>query len=82
MAYICLGCNEVFRAPMRYVEMHNLDTPPYEEYYACPFCGDAYAEAYECEECGKHITGTYIKTKCGVRICENCYTVYELGDEY
>ena len=81
MAYICLDCNETFNVPKRYVETYGLDTPPYDKYYACPFCGGAYAEAYECDECGHWIAGEYIKTASGRRICENCYDAYELGDE-
>ena len=81
MAYICLDCNRTFKVPKHYVETHNFDTPPYEEYNGCPFCGGAYAEAYECDECGQYITGSYIKTKSGARICENCYEIYDIGDE-
>ena len=81
MAYICLDCNETFNVPKLYVETYGLDTPPYKEYYACPFCGGAYVKAYECDECNHWITGEYIKTASGQRICENCYNTMEIGDE-
>lgn len=81
MSYICLDCEEIFEKPKLYIETHNLDTPPYEEFYLCPYCGGDYAETYECDECGHWITGEYIKTASGQRICENCYNTMEIGDE-
>ena len=79
--WICLDCNELFQDPAHYVNTHSLDTPPYEEYDGCPYCGGAYAEAHECDCCGEWITGDYIKTADGKRYCENCYITMELGDE-
>lgn len=79
--YICLDCDGTFREPEHYVETHGLDAPPYEEYDACPFCGGAYVKAHECDECGRWIIGEYIKTANGRRICQNCYTTYEIGEE-
>lgn len=79
--WICLDCNELFQDPVHYVNTHNLDTPPYEEYYGCPYCGGTYVEAHECDCCGEWIIGDYIKTEDGKRYCEKCYTTMELGDE-
>lgn len=79
--FICLDCEKIFSEPRRYIEKHNLDTPPYEFFYICPYCGGDYARAYECNECGHWITGEYVKTASGQRICENCYNTYDLGDE-
>ena len=81
MEYICLNCNETFDEPKEYVETHGLDIPPYEILYKCPYCGGDYVKAYECDTCGCYINGTYVKLESGERICENCYTKYELGDE-
>ena len=81
MTYICLDCDRTFIKPKRYIETHGLSTPPYEEYYGCPYCVGDYAVAHECVECGHWINGPYIKLKSGERICENCYTTYEIGDE-
>lgn len=39
-----------FERPERYVERHNLDTPPYEEFYGCPVCAGAFEEYNEEEE--------------------------------
>lgn len=80
--FVCIDCGKIFSNPRNYVESHGLDTPPYESWKGCPSCGGAYTEAFECDECGCWITGEYIKTKNGQRICENCYTTCELGDEY
>ena len=81
MEYICFECNCIFENPKLYVETHNLDTPPYEEVYACPHCGGDYAKAIKCDECDKYIVGSYVKLKSGERICEDCYITYEIGDE-
>ena len=79
--WICLDCRETFEEPKRYVETHNLDTPPYEIFYVCPYCNGNYVEAHMCDMCGYYINGEYIKLVSGERICEDCYTKYELGDE-
>ncbi len=79
--FVCLDCGCTFEDTRHYVEKHNLDTPPYEEWDGCPSCGGAYTEAHECDECGHWITGEYIKTASGQRICESCYRVMDLGDE-
>ena len=79
--WICLDCNSLFQDPKHYVEMHNLDTPPYEEYDGCPYCGGAYARAHKCDCCGSWIVGDYIKTDDGKRYCDNCYISIELGGD-
>lgn len=79
--FICLDCGAIFCDTKHYVEKHNLDTPPYEEWNGCPMCGGSYAEAHECDECEHWITGEYIKTASGRRVCENCYSVMDLGEE-
>lgn len=81
MQYICLDCDRTFDEPRRYVETHGLNTPPYEVFYICPYCGGDYVEAHECDECGRWITGDYIKTASDRRICENCYITYAIGEE-
>ena len=79
--FICYDCEKTFDEPRVIVETHNLDTPPYETYSACPYCHGAFTEAYKCDCCDEWITGPYIKLKSGERICEECYTTYELGEE-
>ena len=81
MEYICLDCDGLFTEPRKCVETHGLDTPPYEVFYICPYCGGDYAEAHECNVCGHYIHGEYIKLVSGERICENCYNKYTIGDE-
>ena len=81
--YVCLECQCVFEEPHYYVEKHGLDTPPYEEFGACPNCGEAYVEAHICDCCGEYIaTKNYIKTMDGERFCEDCIENMKLGDEY
>ena len=79
--WICCDCSNVFDEPRIWVEKHGLPAPPYETYSACPKCGGTFAEAYECGCCGHWIDGSYIKLNSGERICENCYTIYNLGEE-
>lgn len=79
--FVCLDCCRIFQDSKHYVDHHGLDTPPYEEYDGCPYCGGVYAETYECAECDRWIIGEYIKLGNGDRICERCYITYEMGDE-
>lgn len=79
--YICLDCQRLFDEPKRHIERHGLDTPPYEEWNGCVYCGGAYAEAQTCNYCGDYIIGDYIKTADGYRYCEDCFTRMEIGDE-
>ena len=79
--FVCLECGSIFEEPAYWEEEHGLDTPPYESMSGCPSCYGSYVEAYKCDECGDWIDGKYIKTDSGDRICENCYIVYELGEE-
>jgi hypothetical protein len=79
--FVCLGCGGIFSEPKHWYETHGLSTPPYEEFSGSPCCSDAYTEAYTCSHCGDYITTeNYIKIN-GDRYCENCYNIYELGDE-
>jgi hypothetical protein len=70
-----------FYEPKIWVETHGLDTPPFEQYSGCPSCGGAFTKIYKCECCDEWITGPYIKLNSGERICEECYTTYDLGEE-
>ena len=78
--YICHDCGHMFSTPKQWIETHNLDAPPYEEWYGCPWCSGAYTEAYQCEYCGNWIGGDYIKIG-DQRYCDDCYTLHSLGDE-
>lgn len=79
--WVCLNCGHTFSEPKLFVDMHGLDTPPYEEYNGCPQCGEAYTEAYVCDCCGEWIIDKYVKTEDGCRYCSECYFEYDLGDE-
>lgn len=79
--FVCLECGSLFSEPKHWSETHGLDTPPYEECSGSPCCSGAYIEAYTCSYCGDYITTeNYVKIDCD-RYCENCYNIYELGDE-
>ena len=79
--YICTECGFLFEDPDYWEETHGFDYGPFESWSGCPKCGGAYVETYECDCCGEYIVESYIKTENGERICENCYTHYELGEE-
>lgn len=82
MAYVCLECRRIFETPHYYIDRHNLDAPPYEEWEESPCCGDNFVEAYICDGCMDYITDDYIKLANGNRYCVECFSRYELGDEY
>ena len=79
--FVCLDCGHTFQHATHYSESHGFDFGSYEEWSGCPKCSGAYTKAYECNCCKKWIDGSYIKLQSGERICENCYTSYELGEE-
>ena len=81
MMWVCTNCGHIFEEPYRWEERHGFDYGPFEKFSGCPKCGEPYAEAHKCDECDEWIWGEYIKTASGQRICENCYTTYELGEE-
>lgn len=35
----CIECGQTFNTPKTRYEKHGLDTPPYEEWDCCPYCG-------------------------------------------
>ena len=38
-SYFCSGCERFFERTETRYETHGLDTPPYERYGVCPYCG-------------------------------------------
>lgn len=81
--FVCYDCEETFLEPSKLIEDRGewFGFPSHEASYGCPYCGGAFTETYLCECCNKWITTPYIKLDSGERICENCYTTYELGEE-
>ena len=79
--FVCINCGHLFDEPDYWEERHGLDYGPFEQWSGCPNCGEAYVEAHRCDCCDEYIDGPYIKLESGERICENCYTKHELGDE-
>ena len=74
--YICKDCDRIFQYPRLWTETHGLDSPPFEKWRGCPYCGGVYQEAVVCELCGKYIVGKYIKTKDDQFVCQECYTEF------
>ena len=79
--FVCLECGNTFLEPKCWEETHGFDYGPFERFSGSPCCGEAYAEAHVCSKCSE-----WIKTKNYIRIgldryCEDCYTIYELGEE-
>ena len=79
--FVCVECGTLFECPERFVETHNLDCPPYEEWDGCPRCAGAFIEAFRCHCCNEYITDSYIKTDDGKQYCTECYRERELEDE-
>lgn len=79
--FICTNCGHLFEEPDCWEERHGFTYGPFEKFSGCPKCGEAYVETYKCDGCEEWIDGSYIKIDSGERICENCYTTYELGEE-
>ena len=57
--YTCLDCGKTFDDPKRWEERHGLDSPPYEDFSGCPYCGGAYARTILCDACGDVIASIY-----------------------
>ena len=79
--YVCLNCGRTFDEPHRWEERHGFDYGPSESWSGCPYCGESYTDAHKCGCCEEWINGSYIKLESGERICQNCHTAYELGEE-
>jgi transcription elongation factor Elf1 len=83
--FICLDCGHVFEecdvAVWTESRGEYWGTPCREEVRGCPRCRGSYTKTYECDCCGHAIVGVYVKLESGERICENCYTEYEIGED-
>ena len=80
--YLCLGCGDLFDEPKKYIETHGFDYPPYEVWYACPYCDSEYVETERCAQCNEWIEGKYVELDDGTMVCDNCFIlkdVYDLG---
>jgi hypothetical protein len=78
--YICLDCESLFERPGKHIETHGLDTPPYEEWYECPYCGGDYVQTEQCDLCGYWIAGKYVELENGWLVCEDCYQPKDIED--
>lgn len=83
--FVCLECGHIFDeddiAVWQEGRGEYWGTPCYEEVSGCPRCKGDYVETYKCNCCDEWIIGSYIKLNSGERICEDCYTTYDLGEE-
>lgn len=69
--YTCLDCGETFDEPKKWIEQHGLDSPPYEKFSGCPFCGGSYTQTILCDGCGCPIIGDYVQIQVtGSRYCD------------
>ncbi len=78
--FVCEECGHIFEDTKHYVEKHNLDYGPYEEWDGCPICSGNYVEAHKCDCCDEWIVEAYVKVE-DQRYCQECYQVYGIGDE-
>lgn len=78
--FLCLECGGLFEDPKKYQETHGLDSPPYETWFGCPYCGGEYVETIQCDECGNWITGKYVEIDGGTVICDDCYLIKDIED--
>lgn len=83
--YCCLECGHIFSEDEVSVWQEDRGEywgmPCYESMSGCPHCKGEYVKTYQCESCNEWIVGQYIKLNSGERICEECYTTYDLGEE-
>ena len=83
--YCCLECGRIFPKDEVSVWKESRGeywgTLCYESVSGCPYCKGDYVKTHQCNVCNEWIIGSYIKLEGGERICEDCYTTYELGDE-
>lgn len=83
--YCCLECGHIFSddevSTWRENRGEYWGESCYESVSGCPYCKGDYVRIHKCDACGEWIEDTYIKLNSDKRICENCYTVYEIGEE-
>lgn len=83
--YYCLECGHIFSEDEVSTWKENRGeywgTPCSESMSGCPRCKGSYVKTYRCENCNQWIDGPYIRLDDGKRICEDCYTTYDLGEE-
>lgn len=80
--YKCLNCDAEFEVPIKVIEKHGLNYPPYEEYLGCPVCkSNEFEEAFPCERCGALVTySEIIEYGSEPILCDLCYRdIYEWG---
>ena len=81
IVYICLDCCETFEEPKRYTETHGLDSPPYEEWNGCPYCGGSYSTTYKGDGCGKWIDGEFVEILPSHEVyCDRCFELKDIED--
>lgn len=75
--YRCEDCGMIFLEPREHLEMHNLDSPPYEHFWGCPRCGGSYSRLYKCDYCETLFVSDGIITGDGLSYCDACYRYVE-----
>lgn len=77
--WTCLDCGCEFYEPHEFYEHHGFDQPPFERWLSCPYCGGSYLRTHLCDRCGHRIFGEYIRLSSGEEICQDCFSVREIG---
>ena len=83
--YVCLNCGCIFSeddvATWQESRGEFWGIPCSETVSGCPICKGDYVKTYRCGCCTEWIDCSYITLANGKRICEDCYTIHEIGDE-
>lgn len=73
---MCLDCGAVFDEPKVIKE-------PFGEIRdVCPNCNGDFVRALRCDVCHEYITGTFAVTKDKEIICGDCFTEYDITDDW
>ena len=82
---VCVECGHLFDEEKIAVWQESRGeywgVPCFESVGGCPICKGHFVDAHRCDCCGEWINSSYIKLENGKRICEDCYTEYEIGEE-
>jgi hypothetical protein len=80
--FVCRECKNLFEEPKTYFETHGLETPPYEKFTCCPFCGGTYVKTMPCDYCGEYIEGKYVEMPDKKVCCDYCYLEFDIVEDF
>lgn len=80
--YYCLNCEQETENLQIISEKHGLDTPPYEEFYVCPFCkSEEVIKEIRCAKCDEIITDDFIAID-DKQYCRDCFEYHAFEELY